>query len=362
MSATGTAARTATRVAMLVIIGVAMFSLSGCGGSDRDTSTGTSKVTSEKTTTTLAEGQAADTSEPALTKESCLLSDDLVTQLLRGETAQPETSFTRGETIFFGGLVNLDSMIIGELASCLWDPPVTTSQLSAFLAWAPGDQTVSADELGARIIDRLRQPYESQDGMAPLVEGTVTPIADLGDEAVQLDPSGSGPTTVAARRGGLVAVVAALGDPPDSEGLQAAAKELLAAGAGVERATTTTSRPAAGGSREVTGSLQVSGDLSGTMSYRPGGELRCERTIGDQVALVEIPLLSDDGTIFGYLEATPDGNAKFGSGKLGPSALKGNAKLSQSAGKVTVAVSGEFTGSDGAVQLSGELVVRCPSS
>lgn len=357
MRATGSCAR--VRLAMLVVSGAAVLGLSGCGGSDGAKSAGTSERSKE--TTTLGEGQAQESTEPALTEESCLLSDDLVTQLLGGETAQPETSFTRGETIIFGGLVNLDSMIIGELASCLWDPPRVTSQLSAFLAWAPGDQTVSSDELGGRIIERLRRPYESQDGMAPQVEGTVTPVPDLGDEAVQLDPSGSGPTTLVARRGGLVAVVAALGDPPDSEGLRAAAEELLAAGAGVERATTTTSRPDASGRREVTGSLQVSGDLSGALGYRPGGELRCERTIGDRVGLVEIPLISDDGTIFGYLEVTPDGTAKFGSGKLGPSALGGTAELSQDGEEVTIAVSGEFTGSDGAVQLSGELVVRCPS-
>lgn len=85
MRATGSCAT--VRLAMLVVSGAAVLGLSGCGRSDGATSAGTSERSKE--TTTLGEGQAQESTEPALTEESCLLSDDLVARLLSGETASP---------------------------------------------------------------------------------------------------------------------------------------------------------------------------------------------------------------------------------------------------------------------------------
>jgi hypothetical protein len=185
-----------------------------------------------------------DSSEPVLPESICVPSSDLVDRLLDGQQAKPVITSSRGEQIFFEDVINLDTMIIGELSTCVWDPPPVTTHLATFVAWAPGDQLTSPDELGSRMFDRLLAPYTPQDGAAPLVDATVRTVAGLGRDARLVSSPVGSVSWLMARDGGLVVVVATLADPPDEEGLRAVAEELLAAGRKA-RSTSTARSPVA---------------------------------------------------------------------------------------------------------------------
>lgn len=348
----------------LAVVGVVTGCGRGSGPADRsgsDVGAGVGKTSASGRP--LAEGEAVELSEPVLPEGICVPSPELVDRLLEGQQADPEITSSRGEQIFFEDVINLDTMIIGELSTCVWDPPPATTHLATFVAWAPGDQLISPDELGSRVFDRLLAPYTPQGGAAPLAEATVRSVSGLGEDARLVDASVGSVSWLMARDGGLVVVVASLADPPDEEGLRAVAEELLAAGREAVARSPGASPPspasasASAGDQPVTGQLVTTGDLAGRWSYRPGGEFSCD-------GVVEIPLVSADASAMGYLEVDPDGSARFGSGALGPSPLRGKVDLERSGrddGKQTIRVDATFAGSDGTVAMSGTLTVQCPS-
>ncbi|MCX7620385.1 MAG: hypothetical protein N2037_06015 [Acidimicrobiales bacterium] len=357
--------RRCSRLAVVVILSVTAAAAVGCsrgesGGARGDRAAGGSP------SLVLGEGEGIDTSAPVLPEGICVLDDQLVDRLLEGQEADPVISSRRGEQIFFEDLINLNTMILGELSTCVWDPPRVTTHVASYVAWAPGDQLTSPVELGTRMFDRLLVPFTSQDGTPPMVEATIRQVSGLGDAAVLVRSSVGSISWLMSRSGGLLVAVATVADTPDEEALRAAVEELLAtAQDAVARSGGSAALPGAvAGSgagqdqqdQPVSGELVSSGDLTGSWAFRPGGAFSCGST-------VEIPLISTDASAMGYLEVEPDGSARFGSGVLGPSALRGQVALTHGArndGELRIDVDGSFTGSDGTVSLTGALTVRCP--
>jgi hypothetical protein len=346
----------------LAVVGVVAGCGRGSGNAERSAGAGAGFGNAGASSRPPAEGEAVDSSEPVLPEDICVPSTDLVDRLLDGQQADPTITSSRGEQIFFEDVINLDTMIIGELSTCVWDPPPVTTHLATFVAWAPGDQLTPPAELGSRMFDRLLAPYTPQDGAPPLVDATVRPVAGLGEDARLVSSPVGSVSWLMARDGGLVVVVATLADPPDEEGLRAAAQELLDAGrqavsrSPVSSPSSTSNSSGSGADQPVSGRLVTTGDLAGTWSFRPGGAFSCD-------GVVEIPLVSTDASAMGYLEVDPDGSARFGAGALGPSPLRGHADLARTGrdGDQTIEVDGTFTGSDGTVVITGTSTVQCPS-
>jgi hypothetical protein len=346
--------------------------LAACGDSDDETaSTGATEEASSEPTgqeESAAEG-TGDAAPPTLPEDACLLDDDLVADLLGDDDVpEPTITFTSGDEVFLEDLVNTDTMILGDLSTCVWDPADVTRQLATYVAVAPGDQYTDPDELGQKMLDRLHAPFEPQDGADPIFQGEVTEVEGVGDEAVQVQTEVGSITWIGARQGGVLAVAATIGDDPDTDALTEAVASLLANG--VEATADGTASSDAGdagdaasrdGSGEVpvTGELISTGDLAATWVYRPGGAFSCS-------AGIEIPLVADDGSAVGYLEATPGGELTFGSGELGASGLTGTGDVSgydpldDEPQLVTVDVDGEPSDGDLTVILTGTLEVQCP--
>lgn len=352
-----------------LLVGLAVVGIvAGCGrgssSADRSAGSGAGAGVEDTGASSqpLTDGETVDSSGPVLPEGICVPSTDLVDRLLDGQQAKPVITSSRGEQIFFEDVINLDTMIIGELSTCVWDPPPVTTHLATFVAWATGDQLTSPAELGSRMFDRLLAPYTPQDGAAPLVDATVRTVAGVGEDArLVRSPVGS-VSWLMAREGGLVVIVATLADPLDEEGLRTVAEELLAAGRdAIARSPASSSTPPAGSSgsgadQPVRGQLATTGNLAGTWSFRPGGAFSCD-------GVLEIPLISTDASAMGYLEVDPDSSARFGSGALGPSPLRGQVDLERTGPdrEQTIKVDGTFTGSDGTVVITGTLTVQCPS-
>lgn len=327
------------------------------------TGAGADAGTGDGTPPTGGEGTAAG-ERPALAEGSCALDDEAVAALLGDgvEVPEPTVTHTTGGQIFLEDLVNTDTMILGDLSTCVWDPPDTTAHVATYVAFAPGDQYTPADELGALMLERLRAPFEPTDGAAPVVQGEVTEPPGVGDAAVLVETEVGSITWLGAHRGGILAVVATIATDVDTGALTDAVESLLdgaadAAATGGEVSTTTTG-PAGDGDEPVSGTVVTTGELAATWRYRPGGAFSCSGGI-------EVPLAAEDGSAVGYLEATPDGELTFGSGKLGASALRGTGTVSgydptADAPQVTIEVDGELSDGSTTLDVQGTLEVRCP--